>query len=447
MNPTIGDATRTLAPLATYAFPLALVWLVYARRRRSRERRARGALEAALAAGLTEPASLHPRIDPSRCLGCRTCVTACPEGDVLGVIGAKARLVNPSHCIGHGACQEACPQDAIELVLGTETRGVEIPVSSPEFETSVPGLFVAGEVAGMGLIRNAIEQGLQAVDAIARRGGGSSEAELDLVVVGAGPAGLAASLAAQERGLRYRTLEQESLGGTVAHYPRGKIVMTRPAHLPLVGRIDLRETTKESLLELWRDVERRTAVAIRYGERVERVEPLGRPGDGFRVTTSRGAHTARAVLLAIGRRGTPRRLGATGEDLPKVVYSLVDAEQYRGRRVLVVGGGDSALEAALQVAGQPGAEVSLSYRGRAFQRAKPANRQAVETLAARERLALLLESRVVEIGSDRATIETPSGTRVLANDDVIVCAGGILPSGFLRDAGIALETARGRRMR
>lgn len=447
MDPTFGDTARHLAPLAAYALPLTLVWLVYARRRRAREERARSVLQASVEAGLHEPASLHPSIDPSRCLGCRTCVAACPEGDVLGVIGGKARLVNPSHCIGHGACQEACPQDAISLVLGTETRGVDIPVCSPEFETNVPGLFVAGEVAGMGLIRNAIEQGRQAMEAIARRRGADAGDALDVVIVGAGPAGLAASLAAQERGLRYVTLEQESLGGAVAHYPRGKIVMTRPAELPLVGRVELRETTKEGLLALWRDVERKTGVAIRYRERVERVERVGGPASGFRVTTTRGTHTARAVLLTIGRRGTPRRLEVPGEELPKVVYRLIDAEQYRGRRVLVVGGGDSALEAAASIAEQPGTAVALSYRGKAFQRARPANRERVESLAREGRLALLLESQVREILPDRVRIETRSGVAERANDDVIVCAGGILPSGFLRDAGIALETARGRRMR
>jgi thioredoxin reductase (NADPH) len=433
-----------LLPWLVYGVPLAGIWLIRGLRQRARHRRAATALAASRAAGLTEPSTLHPQIDASLCLGCGTCVTACPEGDVLGMVSGKARLVNPTHCIGHGACQEACPQDAISLVLGTENRPIEIPVSGPDFQTNVRGLFVAGEIAGMGLIRNAVEQGRQAMEAIRALPGIGSGAGLDVAIVGAGPAGIAATLAAQEAGLRYVTLEQDTLGGTVSHFPRGKIVMTRPVDLPLVGSVRFAETTKEKLLEFWRRVEAETGIRIQYRERVEKLQ---RGSEGFSVETSRGHYHARAVLMAIGRRGTPRRLGVPGEERTKVVYSLIDPEQYAGQRVLVVGGGDSALEAALAISEQPGTGVALSYRGESFSRAKPKNRQRLEAAAAAGALALQLGSSVAEIRESDVALETAAGRVLLPNDAVIVCAGGELPTQLLQMAGIEIQHARGLRMR
>lgn len=426
-----------------YGIPLLAIWAVYARRRRSLTLRTIRQREAARAAGLVEPASLHPLIDPAVCLGCATCVAACPEKDVLGIIRGKAVLANPSNCIGHGACKEACPTDAISLVLGTETRGVDIPVVGPDFQTRAPGIYVAGELGGMGLIRNAIEQGRQAVDAIAGSLGRRAGARLDLLVVGAGPAGFSATLAAKHHGLRSITVEQETLGGTVAHYPRGKIVMTQPAELPLYGKVRLRETSKEALLAFWQDVERRTGAAIRYGERMEAMD---RAADHWVVRTTRGEYRATCVLLAIGRRGTPRKLGIPGEEHEKVVYRLIDPEQYAGRRVLVVGGGDSALEAAASTA-EAGAHAVLSYRGESFSRAKPANRERVERAAHAHGLEVALGSTLREITPEGVCLTTREGEQRLPNDAVIVCAGGILPDAFLRACGVELETAHGKVLR
>jgi thioredoxin reductase/NAD-dependent dihydropyrimidine dehydrogenase PreA subunit len=427
--------------LLIYLSGLLLVWLPYGLQRRRRTRRSREALRESQALGLLEPASLHPLIDPSECIGCAACVDACPEQDVLGLIGGKAQLVRAANCIGHGACAEACPVGAITLVFGSERRGVDIPVLTADFETSVAGLYIAGELGGMGLIRNAIEQGRQAVEAVRRlpHSGGDG---LDLLIVGAGPAGFSASLAARQQGLRALTLEQETLGGSVAHYPRGKIVMTAPVELPLYGRIRLRETSKEALLDLWRDVERRARPPIRYEERVE---AIARDGSGFEITTTRGHHRARTVLLAIGRRGTPRKLAVPGEELPKVVYRLVDPEQYRGRRVLVVGGGDSALEAAARLADEPDVEVTLAYRGAAFSRAKPKNRSQIEHAAAAGRLRVLLGAELDRVEAAAVRLRHNEREQSLANDAVIVCAGGVLPSAFLASIGVAIETKHGTR--
>lgn len=424
-----------------YGLPLALSYAVYSASRRRTERRSVESLQASVAANLTEPSSLHPAINANRCLGCGACVKACPEQDVLGLVRGKAVLVNPTHCIGHGACETACPFDAITLVLGTEKRGVEIPRVGPDFQTAVPGIFVAGELGGMGLIRNAVEQGRQVIDSVIASldEAGKGDA-LDVLIVGAGPAGLSASLAAKEKGLRFATVEQESLGGTVAHYPRGKIVMTSACTLPLFGEIPTGEISKESLLELFTKVVRRTGLEVRYQERVESV---ARTPAGFEVKSTRASRLARSIVLAIGRRGTPAKLGVPGEDAPHVVYRLVDPEQYRGRSVLVVGGGDSALEAALSLAAEPGTHVALSYRGDAFSRAKPANRTRVEDASARGKLRVLLGSTVAELRPGVARVNTATGVEEIASDDVIVCVGGVLPSAFLHAIGIETETKHG----
>src|SRR6516225_4595526 len=201
----------TLDPhLVLYAAVLVSIWTVYLGTRWRKEGRNRSRRQGAIQAGLTEPTSLHPRIDPVKCLGCGACARACPEGDVLGLINGKAVLVEPTNCIGHGACKTACPTGAISLVFGSETRGVELPRLGPDFQTNVAGLFIAGELGGMGLIRNAIEQGRQAMESVASLDGIGRAGSLDVIIVGCGPAGLSASLAALGRKLRFLTLEQDS---------------------------------------------------------------------------------------------------------------------------------------------------------------------------------------------------------------------------------------------
>lgn len=426
--------------LAFYAIPLVAIWALYLGVRKRSEYQNRAKRMEAMEAGLTEPTSLHPRIDPVKCLGCGACARACPEGDILGLINGKAVLLEPTSCIGHGACNSACPTGAITLVFGTETRGVELPRVGPDFQTNVPGLFIAGELGGMGLIRNAIEQGRQAIDAVRRLDGIGRTEMLDVIIVGGGPAGFSASLAALTHKLRFLTLEQDSFGGTVAHYPRGKLVMTAPATLPIVGKVNFKEVSKEKLLAFWEKVADRTGLQIHYGERVESIEPLT---SGFAVKTTSSSYRCRSVLLAIGRRGTPRKLDVPGEEQPKVVYRLVDPEQYRGQHVLVVGGGDSALEAAASIAEQPRTTVTLSYRGEAFGRAKQKNRSRVEAAVRDGGLTVMLKSKVKTIGREDVQIECDGRHMSLRNDAVIVCAGGILPTAFLKSIGIDIETKYG----
>jgi thioredoxin reductase/NAD-dependent dihydropyrimidine dehydrogenase PreA subunit len=389
-------------------------------------------------AGLTEPPSLHPVVDLSICMGSGACVRACPE-HALGVIKGKGVLINPTHCIGHGACAPACPVGAIKLVFGTAKRGMDIPEVDPDFQTNIPGIFIAGELGGMGLIRNAIRQGVHAVKSIASQPRGS--AEFDLVIIGAGPAGIAASLAAKEAGLKYVTVEQEdSLGGTTYHYPRNKLVMTAPMNLPLVGEIKVREVSKEELMEIWQGILNKATPNIHFSERMEEITPVD---GGFTIRTNKASYSTASVLLAIGRRGTPRKLGAKGEEQPKVVYRLIEADQYRGKHVVVVGGGDSALEAALDIANEPGTHVTLSYRGKAFDRVKPKNRTRLAEAIADNRIEQVLETTVKEITADKIFLKFGDEILERKNDAVIVCAGGELPTPMLKKMGVQVNTRYG----
>jgi thioredoxin reductase/Pyruvate/2-oxoacid:ferredoxin oxidoreductase delta subunit len=428
--------------LIVYAAPMVGIWAAYVTALKRRESRSVAKRSAAQEAGLFEPASLHPVIDPAKCIGCGSCVRACPEGDILGLIGGKAELVEPSHCIGHGACKAVCPVNAITLVFGTETRGIDIPNVDEDFQTNVPGIFIAGELGGMGLVRNAIEQGRQAIDSVRKmriKGGGQPNL-LDVVIVGCGPAGFSASLSAIEHKLRFVTLEQDSLGGTVAHFPRGKLVMTAAFTLPLAGKFHFKELSKEQLIGFFMNIVKKTRLKVNIGERVETIT---RHKEGFEVKTGRSTYNTHSVLLTIGRRGTPRTLGVPGEEQTKVVYRLIDAEQYKGRHVLVVGGGDAALEAACSVAEQPGTTVTLSHRSESFNRAKSKNRDLIKDAQKSKRLSVLFNSSVKRIGLDDVDIAVGNAMQTIQNDAVIVCVGGILPTAFLQNIGIEVETKYG----
>ncbi len=421
-----------LAFALLFALPVARHW----RRTRWRESEAKAA--AGLGRGdAPAPAAQHPHIDVSHCIGCGGCVDACPEGDVLAVLAGTAAIVNPQKCIGHGLCAEACPVGAIEIVTAPPAMSADLPLLTSEGETSIENLFVAGELSGLALIKNAVNQGRDCVDVIARRvatrGSRPDPGVADVIIIGAGPAGLSASLRAVERGLSYVTLEQDRLGGTVAKYPRRKLVMTSPVEFPLRGRFNKLEISKEELLRFWGSAARQAGLAVQEGMRVEEIR---RDGAGFTVAAGGRQYRAQAVVLAIGRRGTPRRLGIPGEELPKVMYSLLDAEAYTESEILVVGGGDSAIEAALGLARQRGNRVTISYRRREFSRLKERNARHLREALGAGRLQVLYGSTPLEV-RERSVLLDVAGERVeVSNDFVWIFAGGTSPRDFLERVGI-----------
>jgi len=423
-----------------YLVPLLLLLLWEGYRRNARNQKSRQHLERAKEEQLTEPASLHPVVDHNLCIGCASCVEACPEKNVLGLISGKAHLVTPSNCIGHGACKSACPMGGITLVFGTETRGVDIPQTNEKFETNVSGIYIAGELGGMGLIRNAVVQGQQAMLAIKAAIKTDHPHDYDVIIIGAGPAGFTATLEAKMAGLRYLTIEQESFGGTVAHFPRGKIVMTAPVEMPYAGKVQFRETTKEVLLAFWQDLKSKSGIKISFKEQLSKISPLA---DGFTIETNQGHYTTHHLLLTLGRRGTPRKLGIANEELAKVVYRLIEPEQYQGQHILVVGGGDSALEAAISLADQSQTTVTLAYRGAAFSRAKAKNRKQIGQYAESGRITLYMDSTVNSISEHNVVLQQTDQPITLKNDAIIICAGGVLPTAMLKASGIAIETKHG----
>ena len=420
------------------ALLVILVPAWYWNHERKKSKRANAILTKAIESGRDQPVSLHPVIDPDICIGSGACVRACPEQNVLGLINNAGKLINPGNCIGHGMCQAACPVDAITLVFGTEKRGVDIPHVSGRFETNVKGVYIAGELGGMGLIRNATTQGIQAAGYIAESLHEEKERKsdriYDLVIVGAGPAGIGAALKARQEKLDFIILDQQDLGGTVLTYPRRKLVMTRPMELPGYGKVNLREVQKEKLMDLFQDVFSKADLSVYANEKVTEVV---RDNGNFKVVTgSSNEYRAKRVLLSIGRRGSPRKLGVPGETSSRVSYLLLDPEKYKNMNILVVGGGDSAVEAAVSLSEQPGNTVHLSYRRDSIFRIKEGNKERLEKAVNAGSVKTIYSSNVVRIDDDQVVLEKEGEEIVLPNDQVFIFAGGEMPTEFLNRVGI-----------
>ena len=374
------------------------------------------------------------------CVGCGTCVAACPEAGALTLRG-KLAAVNPELCRGHGECSRACPVGAITLGTGSAVNRVAVPLVDANFETNVPGLYVVGELGGRGLIKNAINEGKLAVEHVGRvvasaaaPFAGDSDV-LDVAIVGSGPAGLSAGLQALKLGLRYVVLEQGSLSDTVRKYPRHKLLLAEPVRVPLYGDLWVADSSKESLIAMWERIVAKTGLVVSTSRKVDRIE---RCEAGFLLHTADASFTARRVVLAMGRRGSPRRLGVPGEESEKVFYDIVEMEAFAGRRMLVVGGGDSAIESALGLANQPGTDVILSYRGERFTRIKDRNREKLDRAVAGGRVRPLLRSEVREIRPDVVVLACAGESTIVPNDFVVIRIGGEAPYAVLDRVGVAI---------
>jgi thioredoxin reductase/Pyruvate/2-oxoacid:ferredoxin oxidoreductase delta subunit len=420
----------------------AIVTLIFVRRYLKQEKlRHERAQEAAKKGTLRSdgPQSQHPHIDTQYCIGCATCTTVCPEGDVLAMLGGQAAIVNGYKCVGHSLCAEACPVGAITMVMASPSVGANLPQLSREYETSIANLFIVGELGGLALIKNAINQGRDCIDTIAARvpglrKGKSSPDVLDAVIVGAGPGGISASLRAIERKLKYVTLDEGEMGGTVAKYPRQKLVLTSPVELPIYGKFRKTELSKEELLSIWNEILQKVDFQFRKGEKVEDIK---KGGDGiFAVTTAKASYRAHAVILAIGKGGTPRKLAVKGEELPKVMYRLIETDHYVNKKILVVGGGDSAVEAAMGLAHQPGNQVTLSYRKETFTRLKDRNEKRIQEFMQKGKVRVAFNSIPVEFKPSSVVLDVNGKFQEIPNDFVWIFAGGEPPTAFLKKIGV-----------
>ena len=386
-----------------------------------------------------------PQINTQTCIGCYACVDACPY-DVLDVQKYVAVVVRPEACCGLTLCEQRCPNGSLRVTDG-ETIG-DRPRMNEDLESlDTPGLFLAGDITGLPLIKNAILQGSLAIDKIAAslraEGAGGGDKPLDLIIVGAGPAGISAALRAKELGLSFQVIEQGNVAQSIRSFPRGKLVFDQPLDLPLTGKLWLEESTKEELLSHWMRIVRKADLPIFQDTRVTGVEHDGSK-KVFRVVTepreggASQTRLSRRVLLAIGQRGSPRRLPIEidPEYETRVHYHLADARSFEGKRVVVVGLGDVAMETALALGRQSGTTVTVVHRGKSFTRGKARNIDELKRMADTGRVSLRFDAEVTGIGRDRVTLRTPKGNESFAYDAIFVMIGSIPPWNTLRAMGV-----------
>lgn len=451
----LGGAGSGPVWLGAGALGAALGWGAVAAGDALRARRRRGVVkDAPTEAVPTAPARRRlPTVDTSTCLGCYACVDACPYG-VLEIERYVAVVARPDACCGLTLCEQRCPNGSLAIVEGdVEPDRLRL---APSLESEdVAGLFLAGDVTGVPLIKNAIAQGTAAADAAARslEGGPRREdhAAVDVAIVGAGPAGLAAALRAKELGLTAAVVDQATVAHSIRSFPRDKLVFDQPLDLPVAGSLWLQESTKEELLGHWLRIARREAIDVHEHARlagVTRRDGLFTldlvPGDGAPTATPPRI-AARRVILAIGRRGTPRRLEAPvpPELEPHVHYHLADARTFAGRRVLVVGLGDVAMEAAVALAGQPGTSVTIVHRGATYTRGQKRTIDALERLRRAGRVEILFQAGIRGFrvgGRGRPTgvagVRLEGGDRDVSFDSAFVLVGSIPPRDLLARLGL-----------
>lgn len=436
MNVLIEFFLKHLVMIISFSALFAALYRVQGRW--SHQEKAGEILKKSLATSLHEPLSLHPEIDPNLCSGCGACTTACPEGDILKMVNHKAMLVHPSKCVGHGECEKACPMSAIKLVFGTKTKGADIPRLSTNYETNIPGIYIAGELGGMGLIRNAVKQGaIAGYHAVTQLS--HEKTNYDVVIIGGGPAGLAAGLAVQHKNRSYLIIEQNKFGGTIANFPRQKLVMSQPIRLPMMGvkEFPSNAASKKDIMSYWTWVRQQTKLHIREQTKFETVE---RKGNIFSVKTNAGEFTAKKVILAMGVRGTARKLGVPGEELSKVTYDLIEPEQYQNRQVIVVGGGNAAVESALLL-GDPRLrnKVYLLVRSTQLDRANEQNTARLQAAAAARQVEVWFDTQVQKVEEKSVTVDKAKQSVTLPNDFVFIFAGAEMPRQFLMSLGIKID--------
>ena len=384
-------------------------------------------------------------INDDRCTGCDACVIVCPT-DVLELRGNKSRVARFGDCIQCEQCANVCPTTALVMHHeGTQAPPVLVPDLDDYYQSKVAGLYLLGEAAGKPLVKNAINLGRAVVEHALRSGmrpGALASQDrpdltcVDVVIVGSGPAGLSAAMSCLQRKLSYVVLEKDAfVASTIARYPKGKKVMAEPYDVRCVGLLPVWDSPKDKTIAEWNRILSQVGLDIRMREAVESVKP---DAGTFLVKTDKGMYRSQKVLLCIGTRGKPRKLNVPGEDQPFVYPLLDDPDLYRGQTVLVVGGGDSAVEAAIALAERSlKNKVILSYRGKSFTRVKARNRQDLAQLVEQQRVLQILGSTVQDFGKKSVNLKMPDGRlRPIPLGSAFILIGGDPPIKWLESMGI-----------
>jgi putative YpdA family bacillithiol system oxidoreductase len=375
-------------------------------------------------------------INDDRCTGCEACVTVCPT-DVLELKENKSRVARFGDCIQCEQCVSSCPTTALVMHYeGTKPPPIRMP-QLDEFYQAAPGLYLVGEAGGKPLVKNASNLGRAVVEHMIKTGlrpNSYGNGQVDVLIIGSGPGGLSAALSCLQRGLSYALIEKDELvASTIARWPKGKECMAEPYDVKCVGLLPVFDSGKDELLAAWRTILDKQRVHVSTRETVEDVQRDTR--GWFNVKTNKQVYSAQRVVMAIGTRGKPRKLGVPGEHLPKVTALLTDAAEHRGQRVLVVGGGDSAVEAAIALA-ETAQRVTLSYRGKQLSRCKAKNRQKLDEVVKAGRVVLRFATNVAEISAEAVKLKAGEQYETIANDHVFVCIGGDAPVKWLESVGV-----------
>lgn len=417
----------------------------------------------------------YPVIFPDRCIGCHACVEACPH-DVLAIVNGIATVVARDQCMEDTSCQVECPVNPKACVVVNTTKKIRsrpVPARDATFMTDVPGCYIIGDVSGTPLIKNAANEGADVIKHIAHElsngTGGEPNADLDVAIIGIGPAGLSAAITAQQYNLRYVGLEQDKVLATIEAYPKGKYVFFKPETMPSRGSIvvDGAGEQREKILDAWTGAMRTNGVVINEGESCKGIKKA-EDGDYFAVQTEKGSekekitYRARRVVLALGNRGTPMKLRLPGEEMrvtrdgrteDKVKYKLADPEIYRGRKIAVVGAGNSAIEAAVDlVARRHGDKISfrppdeinqvtLIIRSDMKNDLKFGNKLQVYQCIDEGKIKVYFGTSIKEIRDGEIVLMNARSSEVTAtvsNDYIFAMIGGDRPTKFLEAIGIKI---------
>ena len=331
-------------------------------------------------------------------------------------------------------------RSGIVTILHSGSGTNERPYLKKHNESNIPGLYIIGDLAGAPVIKYAMAQGYEVIEHIASLPGATAGSDdiLDVLIIGGGAAGLNAALQAKERGMRHILLEKEQVANTIENFPEGKYVYAEPDSHPPKGKLWLDGALKEDLIKRWHQIVEENGLSIHTMEPVQKCE---RKSGVFHVTTAKSVYRAKYVVLATGQRGNPRKLKVKGEDREKVYHRLYSPRKYKNENIVVVGGGNSAIEAALTLSDQN--KVYLSYRGSEFSRIFKDNERKLNEAIAAKRIEPLLNSSVVEFGDREVTLKINQGSedevRQIPYDHAFILIGADVPREFLKSLGIRME--------